>query len=382
MQRFDIVIVGGGIVGCAVARALALRGDQVALFERATAGGESSSAAAGMLGVQAETEHEAMLRLGARSRRLYPNVLAALRAETGLEVEFWPAGTLYLCFDEDDERALAQRRAWQEAAGFASDVLDRAQTVRLEPNVSKRARSAALFREDARVDAAALTAAYGRAAVRAGATLFEREAVRGIAVEGGRVVGLETDARRVACAVVVNTSGAWAGALAVGRPLPIEPVRGQIIVLRASKPPFRHAIYSRRGYTVARRDGRVLLGSTREKVGFEKRVTADGVQRILRAGIELSLELRGLPFVEAWCGLRPAAPDGLPIIGADSTVAGYYVACGHYRNGVLLAPITAELVCGLIDGRSDAALAALTLERFAVDAATPNAGEETAPNSR
>jgi glycine oxidase len=380
MQRFEIVIVGAGIVGCAVARALALAGKRVALFERGSVGGESSSAAAGMLGVQGETEHEAMLRLGARSRQLYPTVVAALRAETGVEIEFWTAGTLYLCFDEDDERALAQRRAWQQAAGFTSEILAREQVVRLEPNVSRRVRSAALFRLDARVDAAALTAAYGRAAVCAGAQVFEREAVRGVVVESGRVVGVETEARRVACDLVVNTSGAWASSLAVGRRLPIVPVRGQIIVLGARKPPFRHAIYSRRGYAVARRDGRVLLGSTRERVGFEKRVTAGRAQRILLAGLELSPELGALPFVEGWCGLRPATPDGLPVIGADPTVAGYYVACGHYRNGVLLAPITAELVCGLIEGRPDPSLAAMSLERFAAEARRPR--EETARNWR
>jgi glycine oxidase len=320
-----------------------------------------------MLGVQAETEHEAMLRLGSRSRHLYPNVLAALRDETGIRIELRPTGTLYLCFNEEDEEVLARRRSWQEAAGFASEMLDRQEVLRLEPAVSRRVRSAALFRDDAWVDAAGLTAAYGRAAVAAGAEVFEGEAVRGVAVEGGRVAGLETEAQRVACDHVINTAGAWAAPLAVGLPLPIEAVRGQIIVLRAKRPLFRHAVYSRRGYAVARRDGRVLLGSTQERVGFEKRVTAAGIQRILGGGLELSPELRALPFVEAWCGLRPAAPDHLPVIGADPTVAGYYVACGHYRNGVLLAPVTAELVCGLIEGRRDSCLAPFGLERFATE---------------
>jgi glycine oxidase len=365
MQHFEIGIIGGGIVGCAIARGLALRGRRVALFERSRIGSESSSAAAGMLGVQGETEREEMLRLGSRSRHLYPEVLAALRDQTGVRIEFWPTGTLYLCFNEEDEEALARRCRWQEEAGFASDMLDRQEVLRLEPAVSRRVRSAALFRNDARVDAAELTAVYGSAAVAAGAEIFEGEAVRSVAVEGGRVAGLETEARRVACDHVINTAGAWAAPLAVGLPLPIEPVRGQIVVLGANRPLFRHAVYSRRGYAVARRDGRVLLGSTQEKVGFEKRVTAAGLRRILGAGLELSPELRALPFVEAWCGLRPATPDRLPIIGADPTVAGYYVACGHYRNGVLLAPVTAELVCGLIEGYRDPSLAPFGLERFA-----------------
>jgi glycine oxidase len=365
MQRFEIAIVGGGIVGCSIARTLALRGRRVALFDRAGIGSEASSAAAGMLGVQGETENESMLRLGSRSRQLYPEVLTALRAETGMRIGFRPVGTLYLSFDEEDERAIAERRAWQEAAGFASATLDRQEVLCLEPALSRRVRSAVLFRDDARVEAAELTTAYGRAAIAAGAEIFEGEEVLSVAVESGRVVGLTTETRRVACDQVVNTAGAWAGPLAIGLPLPIEPVRGQIIVLAARKSLFRHAIYSRRGYAVARRDGRVLLGSTQERVGFEKRVTAAGAQRILRAGLELSPELRVLPFVEAWCGLRPATPDLLPVIGADPTVAGYYVACGHYRNGVLLAPVTAELMCGLIEGRCDPSLAPFRLERFA-----------------
>jgi glycine oxidase len=361
----DVAVLGGGLIGCAVARELARDGRRVGLFERRRIGGEASGAAAGMLGVQGETDDELMLALGLESRRLFPQVLEALRDETGLAVEYWRAGTVYLCFNAADEAAIEARRGWQHAAGAEGERLNARQLRSLEPLASRRARSALLFPLDGRVDNAALTEAYGRAAAAAGCALHEGAEVRSIVVESGRVVGITTAAGRVACAAVVNAMGAWAGRIRGPTPLAIEPVRGQIAVLQAARAPFRHALYSAHGYAVPRRDGRVLIGSTRETVGFDKRVTAGGVAAILSAGMELSPVLRRLPVVATWAGLRPGSADGRPIIGADPAVEGYYVATGHYRNGVLLAPLTARLVAGLLRGQHSPWSVALGVERFA-----------------
>lgn len=369
MERYDIAIVGGGLIGCAVARESAQAGFRTALFERGRVGGEASSAAAGMLGVQADTHSEVMLRLGAESRALFPAWLAALRGESDIDVEFWRAGTLALAFDEGEESALAARCAWQAAAGFPSEMLSAAAARALEPGLSVRVRAAARFGLDGRVDNATLTQACAQAARRAGCAVFEDEAVVAVAVEGGRVQAIQTAVRRVACDVAINAAGAWAAALAGGTPLPIEPVRGQMAVLQAARPPFRHAIDSARGYAVARRDGRVLLGSTLERAAYTKSVTAGGLGQILAAGLELSPALGALPFAGAWSGLRPATPDGLPIIGRDPAVGGYLVATGHYRNGILLAPLTARLVLALLRGETPAALEPLRPERFAAPAA-------------
>jgi glycine oxidase len=169
----------------------------------------------------------------------------------------------------------------------------------------------------------------------------------------------------VACGAVVNAMGAWAGQVRGPTALPVRPVRGQIAVVRAPRPPFRHALYSSRAYAVARRDGRVLLGSTYEAVGFDRHATAGGIATIVGAALELSPAIGALPLADVWAGLRPASADGRPIVGADPAVQGYYVATGHYRNGVLLAPITARLVAALLRGESHPWREALGVERFA-----------------
>jgi glycine oxidase len=378
MRRSDVVVVGGGLIGCAVARELARAGFSTILFERGRIGGEASGAAAGMLGVQGETEDELMLRLGAASRAMFPGVLRELRDETGVDVEFWPYGTLDLAFGERDETELRRRRDWQAAAGFASDLLSRAELRALEPWASRRASLGVLFRADARVDNAALTLAYAEAARRAGAEVAEGTAVESIAVEGGSIAGVRANRAAFACDAVVNCAGAWAGALAVGLPLPIAPVRGQIAVVRAPRPPFRTALYSPRAYAVARRDGRVLLGSTRESVGYDKQVTAGGLASILRGALEIAPGLADLPATETWSGLRPVTPDRRPIIGRDPTVRGSFAACGHYRNGVLLTPLTARLVADLLAGREDERLVPLRLERFATGEAVAGADSRAA----
>lgn len=357
-------MLGGGIVGCAVARELARAGVRVALFERHRIAAEASGAAAGMLGVQAETDDETMLRLGLESRALYPGLLEALRDETGIAVEFWRQGTLWVCFNSADTALLEARRAWQQAAGAASEALEPRQLWSFEPALSRRVRRGALFPLDARLDSAALTRALAQAAAAAGCVMHEDTDVKSVVAEQGRITGITTAAGRIACDAVVNAMGAWAGRVRGMTPLPVRPVRGQIGVVRAAKPLFRHAVYSPRAYAVARRDGRVLLGSTREPAGFDKRVTAGGIATVLDAALELSPDLGGLPIVDAWAGLRPGSQDGRPIVGADPAVRGYYVATGHYRNGVLLAPLTASLILAALRGEQSAWHGVLGVNRF------------------
>jgi len=283
-------------------------------------------------------------------------------------VEFWRTGTLYVAFNGADEAAIEARRAWQRVAGAESERLVARQVWTLEPSVSRRVRSGVLFPLDARVDSAALTRALGRAAAIAGCAVREGEEVKSVVAERGRVSGIVTANGRVACDVVINAMGAWAGRVRGTTPFPVQPVRGQMVVVRSMRAPFRHAVYSARAYAVARRDGRVLLGSTRETVGFDKRVTAGGIATILGAALELAPLLGGLPLTDSWAGLRPGSGDGRPIVGADPAVRGYYVASGHYRNGVLLAPITARLICALLRGERDEWHDRLGLERFTTPA--------------
>lgn len=346
----DVAVLGGGLIGCATARLLARAGMRVGLFERGRVGGESSGAAAGMLAVQSESADSTALRLGLRSRALYPTLLAALADEVGASLEWWRTGTLYAAFTASDEAQLRARLAMLEAGGAPAEVLSARRLRALEPGLSPAVRGGALCALDARLDPLALAAALARSAAAAGCILYEGETVRSVVVERGAVAGIVTDTRRLTCSAAVNAMGAWAGRVRGMTPLPVQPVRGQIAVLQAPRPPFRHTVVSPRGYAVARRDGRVLLGSTRETVGFRKRVTAGGLAEILANGLELAPELGALPLTGSWSGLRPGTDDGRPIVGRDPAVRHYVVATGHYRDGVLLAPLTAELVVGLLRG--------------------------------
>ncbi|MGH7786740.1 MAG: NAD(P)/FAD-dependent oxidoreductase, partial [Candidatus Binatia bacterium] len=207
----EVAVLGGGLIGCAVARELARAGVRVGLFERGRIGAESSAAAAGLLGVQGDTDDEVMLRLGLASRALFPELLEALREESGLAVEFWRAGTMCLSFSPAEEAALEARRVWQAAHGAPSEALSARQIRSLEPAVSRRARSGVLLPLDGRLDNVALTHAYGRAAVAAGCELREGQEVKSVIAEHGRIVGIATAAGRVPCDAVVNAMGAWAG---------------------------------------------------------------------------------------------------------------------------------------------------------------------------
>src|SRR4030095_10359995 len=227
----DVAVLGGGVIGCAVARELARAGLRVALYERGRIGGEASGAAAGMLGVQGETADDVMLRLGLESRRLYPELLGALRRETGMTVEFWRQGTLYLAFGGGDAARLRERQALQQGAGVASDSRPPRQILALEPQVNRRVRMGALFPLDARVDSVALTQALARAAAAAGCALRQGEDVKSVVAEHGRIPGVPTTRGRVAGGAVVNTMGAWAGHVRGTTALPIRPVRGQIAVV-------------------------------------------------------------------------------------------------------------------------------------------------------
>lgn len=361
----DVAVLGGGLIGCAIARHLARGGLRVGLFERRRVAAEASGAAAGTLAVQSESADPAALRLALRSRALYPPLLASLRDEVGARVEWSRTGTVCVAFSAADEARLHDRLGMLAAEGAPAEWLSARHVRAVEPGIGPAVRSGVLCPLDARVDPPALTAALAQSAAAAGCVVYAGEDLRSVVVERGAVAGVVTDTRRIACHAAVNAMGAWAGRVRGMTPLPVQPVRGQIAVVRAERPPFRHAVVSARGYAVPRRDGRVLLGSTREAAGFRKRVTAGGLAAILANALELAPGLGALPLLDSWSGLRPGSADGRPIVGRDPAVRNYIVATGHDRDGVLLAPVTAELVAGMLRGEVSEWDEALSVARFA-----------------
>lgn len=368
----DAVIVGGGVIGLSIARALARRGaGRVCLIERARLGAEASHAAAGMLAAQAEANRaDAFLSLSCASRDLYPAMASALLEETGVSIELERTGTLYLAFTEEDERELTNRYEWQREAGLRVEALTAAEARRLEPCISPNVRRALKFPLDAQVENRRLVAALSLAVERAGVRVLTGTNVESLLIERERVTGVETSRGNIAAPVVVLAGGAWTSFIRrqdkgeAAAPVGIEPVRGQMLCFEANPRPFAHVIYSPRGYVVPRLDGRVLAGSTTEHAGFDRSVTGGGIHTITGNAIEIAPIIGRLPLMDAWAGLRPRAlADELPVLGQSSETRGLYYATAHYRNGILLAPITGELIADEITGGARAAL----LETFTPD---------------
>ena len=367
----DVVIIGGGVIGLAVARALALRGIRdVLLLERGSLGAESSSAAAGMLAPQAEANraHE-FFYLTCQSRDMYPAFALALLEETGIDIELDATGTLYLAFTEHDAEELETRYAWQKRAELPIEKLSPEAARILEPSICEDLRSALKFPKDTQVENRRLISALADANKRLGVRMETGTEVISLKVERKRLAGVETSQGFVATDQVVIAGGAWSsllGAADIALPnLRIKPVRGQMLCFEANPQVVRHVVYSPRGYIVPRRDGRLLAGSTTEQAGFEKRVTAAGVQAILSSALEISPRIASLPMIDSWAGLRPRAADTLPVLGPCAEIAGVFYATGHYRNGVLLAPVTGELIAGaIVDQVFPSALSIFSPDRF------------------
>jgi glycine oxidase len=367
-ESADVVIVGGGVIGLSIARELSQRAmREVVLVERGELGTEASWAAGGILGPQAEADSaDQFFRLASASRDLYPDFAAALTEETGVDVELDRTGTLYLGFTEADELEMRRRFEWQTRAGLNVERLSSPAAMGLEPNISPKVRCALRFPNDYQVENRRLIRALIAANQKLSVNLVTNCAAIEVKREQGRVIGVETSKGFVRAPITVLAAGAWTTQVQPAQ-VEVEPVRGQMLCFNAAQ--FaRHVIYSARGYLVPRRDGRLLAGSTSEKVGFDKRVTEDGVAAIKQMAFEIAPSLACRALIDSWAGFRPHAGDNLPVIGEDEEIRGLFYATGHYRNGILLAPITATVVADLITGRTNSELAAFSPARFRLTA--------------
>jgi glycine oxidase len=364
----DVAVVGGGVIGCAVARRAALGGLSVLVLERGTPGAEASWAAAGMLSPLAEASRPGpFLDLLLRARSVYPAFALSLEDETGIDVGYGDAGTLYLSLREEDDAELEHRYGWQRAAGLCVARLTADDARSLEPAVNPAVRFALRFPGDHQVDNRALSVALRTSAERAGVVFRVGADVVSIVRDGDRATGVElSDGERVAAGSVVVAGGCWAGRIrGLPRPLPVEPVHGQLLALETARPLFRHVVDSPRCYLVPRAEGRTIAGATMERTGFRKAVTAGGVRRLIDGAVEIAPALEDAALVETWSGLRPGTPDGKPILGPDPDLPNLVYATGHYRNGILLTPLTGELVGRLLLGEPpDPDLAPYTIARF------------------
>lgn len=347
----NVVVVGGGIIGCSVAARLALAQVKVTVLERSIPGAEASSAAAGILGAQSEADGPgAFYDLCERSRDLYPAFVDELEALVGFDVGYRPTGVLHVTTTQEGEAALQRAVTWQRARGLDAELVDAHAARALEPALASTLRAAAVFPRDASIDNRQLMRALIMTAAKRGVS-FRTGYVRGLVSQGGRCTGVDLDGATLEADAVVVAAGSWTG-LVQGLALPpqgVRPARGQMVMLRTRLPLLQRVVVTDGGYLVPRADGRLLAGSTMELVGFEKHVTAEGLRRILAMALGACPALAEAPVEEHWAGLRPLTEDRLPILG-QGPLEGLFLASGHFRNGILLAPVTGELISQLVLG--------------------------------
>ena len=364
----DVAIIGAGIVGCSIAFELAKAGVSVCVLERGGIGEESSAAAAGMLsGQHGVTTLGSRYQLQVEARELHEQLADDLRERTGIDVGFCRWGLLELLFTPGDVRAADRCYAIQTQAGLRVQRLDREETLALEPALTPDLQGGIRYVDEAHVHNGRLTIALAEAARRSGAELRSGSPALALIHERERIVGVQTPTGSVYAEAVIIANGAWSSELIrpLGLMLPVKPMRGQMLAVRTVPRAVNQIIYGRHMYIVPRPDGETLIGATVEDVGFRREVTLAGLEELIQAARHIAPEMMGLPVIRTWAGLRPGSPDGLPLVGPVEGLPGLILAVGHYRNGILLGPITGVLVKEwLVDHRQSPHLDLLRPERF------------------
>jgi glycine oxidase len=369
-----VAIIGAGVVGLGIAWRLAARGAAVEVFDRGTAGSGASHAAAGMLAAccEAEPGEEALVALGRDSQARWPGFAAELQLVSGIDVELRTEGTLVIASTADDQARLHHHLVFQQKLGLPLHWITAAETRRREPHLAGKLAGAVWSPEDHQVDNRKLAAALRIAAERAGAVVREHAPVKEIAIVGPRADGIVLeDGTRIAADAVVLAAGAWSRGIAGLAPElrpPVRPIKGQMLALRMdpASPLINHVLWAPGVYMVPRRDGRLIVGATVEEKGFDTTLTAGGLLSLLDAAWRTVPSIEELPIDEMWVGHRPGSRDDAPILG-PGPVDGLVYATGHHRNGILLAPVTADAIAHLVlDGEIEAAIRPFGVERFAL----------------
>jgi len=347
----DIVVVGGGVIGCGIAHRLAGEGATVTVVERAArVATESSGAAAGILAPPVHATAPHLFDLALASHPLFPSLAEQLRDETGLDIELHRSGAIDVARDETGEELLRDKLRWLQEGGHDVRWLDREDTLALEPALDPEVRGAFYDEDGYQIRPGRFNEALARAAAHRGVRFELNAEVMGF--EGGRprVTGVKTARGTIGAGHVVVAAGAWASFCGewLDVNVPVFPARGQILTLYSLPPPIKRIVYGAGIYLLPRLDGTIIVGATAERVGFDRSLTASALAWLLSTPRLLVPALADAAFDRAWTGLRPGSPDDLPIIGRAPGWDNVTLATGHYRNGIMLAPITAQLVANLV----------------------------------
>ncbi len=351
--QYDWIVVGAGIIGSLAAWRLAQQGFRVALVEAGVPGEKATGAAAGILSPLAEAEASGPLaQLMTLSLQRYPTMVAELIEESGMDVQYHASGVLQLAVDDHGRERLLRRYAWQEAMGAL--WLDDSEIRDVEPGLAGFASAGIYSPSEGQVHPPLLVRAAVRASLARGTHSWFGEPVRALITEGSRVIGVSLREQSLyADGGVVIAAGAWSNLLTdlLHQSLPIEPIRGQVLSLTMDQGTLHHIVFHEHAYLVPKRDGRLIVGATEDAAGFDARVTAAGVSRLAEIMDFFGVSRHGFFLERVWAGLRPKSADGLPVLGGWPGIDGLYMATGHFRNGVLLSAITADIVAGWATGQ-------------------------------
>jgi glycine oxidase len=375
------VIVGAGVIGLGIAWRLAQAGCRVTIYDRGRVGRGASWAAAGMLAAAAETEpgEETLLGLTLDSQRQWPDFARELEAVTGNSVGYRDEGTIVVALNRDDAEQLRFSFEFQKGLGLDLEWLSGAAAREREPHLRPGVPAAVLSPSDHQVENRALVAALATAAKQAGVSIREHCPVHELDSAGGRICGVLSDRGHEPADVVVLAAGAWSrevGGVPPAYVPPVRPIKGQMLALRMdpAAPLLRHVVWVPRGYLVPRLDGRLIIGATVEERGFDTGVTAGGLLALIEGAWRAVPAIEDLPIAETWVGFRPGSRDDAPLLG-PSPVDGLVIATGHHRNGILLTPVTAQLISQyVLTGRLDDRLRPFSPDRFLAPVDAPRTG--------
>lgn len=353
-EPVDVVVIGAGIVGCSVAYALARDGARVTVLERGEIGREASWAAGGILTpIRPHTYPPGLLPLCEKGMETYEVWIPSLIEESGIDPEYEEVGLLLLIQDEEDEREADTVRVWKREKGHPVESLDLKELRERVPTIHQDFKAALFLPNVYQVRNPRLLRALAGAAERRSVVFRTHTTVRGILRDGDRVVGVRADHEEIRAKTVVIAAGCWSAEPDWGfsDSLPVKPIRGQMVLTEETPLTFRHVLLWKERYLIPRRDGKILIGSTMEDVGFQSRVTAGGVSSLLETAARIIPSLKDRPFLRAWAGLRPGTPDRLPYLGPIPGADGAIAATGHYRNGILIGPLTGEIIASIVGER-------------------------------
>lgn len=352
--HYDAIIVGGGVIGCAIAYYMTQEGAKVLLLEQERVAAGASSAAAGMLGAQAELiESRPLLELALRSRSMFPAVAEQLKAWSGIDIGLQRKGLLRVARTAQEAAVLKAAAAEQQQLGEQADWLTPVEARHLEPHLSPDMQGALHIEEDGQVSAPDLTRAFAASAAALGADIEEYAEVQQLLVDRGRVQGVRLRDRTITSDKLVLAASIGAVELlrSIGIELPMFPVKGECVLVQTTHPLLAKTIYTHGCYLVPKKGGELLIGATVTPHTYDRKVSAGGVQHLIKQASELVPAVQDAEWKRAWAGLRPQTPHGLPYMGEHPQVKGLLLATGHYRNGILLSPITGVIMTELAAGK-------------------------------